>query len=304
MGSHEDQSDALGSAAAPSGKSAATENFPVASHLIERSLRPHVMVFYRFARTIDDVADHPSLPAEEKLERLRGFEAAIKGEPVSETRFAVGHQCRQMLERAKITPEHCLNLIDAFKQDAVKPRYASWSELIDYCDRSAAPVGRFLLDLHGESRSGYAASDALCNALQVINHLQDVGEDLAEMDRCYVPEDWLAEVGESTEAFRRDRLSDPARGVLTRMLDGVSMLLDQADTLPSALKSRRLSMESAVILNIAHRLTGELRRRDPLAERVKLNKADVLGELVSGVASGWFSRRPAKDARMGAQVTP
>lgn len=193
---------------APSGKDAAYENFPVGSWLLPAALRPHVARFYAYARAIDDIADSPDLSPDEKVARLDGFARALNGEE-DDPAYAKAHAMRQCLDATGITRRHCLDLVSAFKQDAVKGRYASWSELVDYCDRSAAPVGRFLLDLHGGSREGYAASDALCNALQVINHLQDCQDDYRKLDRVYLPLDWMREEGRrsptSTGRGRRRR---------------------------------------------------------------------------------------------------
>ena len=179
---------------------------------------------------------------------------------------------RESLRVTQITPQHCLDLISAFKQDAVKTRYASWEDLIDYCDRSAAPVGRYLLDLHGGSRDGYAASDALCNALQVINHLQDCQADYSQIDRVYLPTAWLDEAGAAVGDLDRGAATPAIRRVLDRCLAGTERLLAVAAALPSGLRSRRLAMESAAILVIARRLTHRLRREDPLAARVQLSK--------------------------------
>jgi hydroxysqualene synthase len=278
--------EAATSAAAPSGKWANTENFPVASHLIAPALRPHVMAFYAFARTIDDVADSAELVPEEKIRRLDGFEAAVTGAETEDPAYAIGHRCRIMLERTGITPRHCQDLIDAFRQDAVKSRYASWDELIDYCLRSAAPVGRFLLDLHDEDRSLYPASDALCNALQVINHLQDMQEDYRQINRVYVPQDMLAAAGLDVSVLDQPAMPAALRGIIDDMLDRTQALLRQSAPLASAMKSRRLAMETAAIQALAVRLTRELRQRDPLATRVKLDKVSMLMTALAGVMLG------------------
>ncbi|HYN38895.1 MAG TPA: squalene/phytoene synthase family protein, partial [Rhodospirillales bacterium] len=199
--------------------------------------------------------------------------------------FAKAHAMRRCLLQTGIPPRHCLDLISAFQQDAVKGRYADWAELIDYCDRSAAPVGRFLLDLHGGHRQGYAASDALCNALQVINHLQDCAEDLRVLDRVYLPGDWLVADGATVADLQRPSLTPGLRRVLDRCLDGVDALLIRAAALPGGLHSRRLAMESAAIIAIARRLSARLRREDPLARRVALGKPAFLWCCVRGAAS-------------------
>ncbi len=257
----------------PSGKSAADENFPVGSWLIARRLRPHVARFYAFARAIDDIADNPELAPGDKVARLDALAAALEGADADDPRFAKAHRLRQSLVETGVTTRHCHDLVAAFKQDAVKPRYRNWGELIGYCDLSAAPVGRYLLDLHGESRGAYPASDALCNALQIINHLQDCQDDYRNLDRVYLPLDWMAEAGETVAALGAPRASLGLRAVLDRMLDGVENLLVIARSLPNGLKSPRLAMESAVIATIAERLTTRLRGRDPLAERVVLSRA-------------------------------
>lgn len=272
----------------PSGKDEAYENFPVGSWLLPAPLRPHVAVFYAFARAIDDVADSPRLTPGEKIARLEGFERAVLGHGALNPAFAKGHAMCRTLQRTGITPRHCLDLIDAFKQDAIKQRYANWDELIHYCMRSAAPVGRFLLDLHGGSKHGYGPADALCNALQVINHLQDCQEDFRVLGRVYLPVDWVAEAGSTVEDLDRTATTPSLRQVLDRTLDGVTLLLDQAASLPAGLRSRRLAMESGAILDIARTLTGRLRREDPLAARIALTKPHYVLCCARGAAFAAF----------------
>jgi squalene synthase HpnC len=269
---------------APSGKDAAYENFPVGSFLLPRGLRPHVAVFYAFARAIDDIADSPTLAADAKLNRLDGFARALNGELQDDERYAKAHAMRKCLLQTGIPLCHCLDLVSAFKQDAVKTRYADWDDLIDYCNRSAAPVGRFLLDLHGGHRDGYAASDALCNALQVINHLQDCSQDYRDLDRVYLPSDWLMTEGASADDLSRPALTAPLRRVVDRCLNGIDTLLEEAGALPGGLCSRRLAMESGAIVAIARTLAQRLRREDPLAGRVALGKVGFLWCCARGAA--------------------
>lgn len=273
---------------APSGKDAAYENFPVGSWLLPPAVRPHVAVFYAYARAIDDIADSAELTAEEKVVRLSGFERALLGGEVDNPAYAKAHAMRRTLNAAGVTARHCLDLISAFKQDAVKHRYADWRELIDYCDRSAAPVGRFLLDLHGGCRLGYAPADALCNALQVINHLQDCQDDYRTLDRVYLPLDWLQEEGAAVEDLDRSAITPALRRVVDRCLEGVEQLLAEAAALPGGLRSRRLAMELAAIFDIAHTLVARLRACDPLARRVQLSKREYALCCVRGAALAWI----------------
>ena len=273
----------------PSGKNAKTENFPVGSWLLPAALRPHVAAFYAFARAGDDIADNAALAADEKIARLTAFGDALANGSGEPSLFAKAHALRRSLAETGVTPRHGLDLLEAFKRDAVKSRYESWSELIDYCNLSAAPVGRYLLDLHGESRDGWPASDALCNALQVLNHLQDCQEDHHEMDRVYLPLDWLSAQAGSVEDLQAPKANGAIRAVLDMCLGETEDLLAAAAELPARLKSRRLAMESSVILHLARRLDRLLRRYDPLAGRVKLTKSDFALCGLKGIVHGWLA---------------
>lgn len=269
----------------PSGKTAAGENFPVASILLPARLRPRVMAFYDFARAADDIADNPGLPAKEKMKRLDRLAAALQGADLDPA-LDLAHRLRRSLDETGVPARHALDLLDAFRQDAKKRRYETWDRLMAYCDRSAAPVGRFLLDLHGESRALYPASDALCNALQVLNHLQDCGEDYRTLDRVYIPQDWLAQAGIGVAALGEATCNPALRRVLDRMLDETGRLLDAAAPLPGGMRSRRLAMEAAAILAIARRLAALLRQRDPLAGPVKLGRMAYVSCMAQGVLRG------------------
>ncbi len=257
----------------PSGKSAADENFPVGSWLLPARLRPHIATFYAYARAIDDIADNPALDPDDKIGRLDGFARAVTGGETADPAFRKAHDLRRSLAETRVTHRHCVDLTRAFKQDATKLRYGDWDDLIGYCRLSAAPVGRYLVDLHGEATTAYAASDALCNALQVLNHLQDCGEDYRALDRVYLPQSWMAEAGIGVEVLGGNRSPAALREVLDRCLDAADGLLALADRLPGELRDTRFAMEAATIVAIARKLGRELRRRDPLAERVVLTKA-------------------------------
>ena len=257
----------------PSGKTAADENFPVGSRLLPARLRPHVAAFYAFARAVDDIADNPVLEARDKIERLDGFARALAGAQPADPAFARALDLRRSLAATGVTHRHGVDLTRAFKQDATKLRYADWEELIDYCNLSAAPVGRFLVDLHGESIEAYPASDALCNALQVLNHLQDCGDDYRSLNRVYLPQDWMTEAGIGVEVLGGERSPVALRRLLDRCLDAAEGLLAGAERLPDQLRDFRFAMEAAAIVAIARKLGRKLRRRDPLAERVALTKA-------------------------------
>ncbi len=247
------------------GKSEATENFPVAARFLAPYHRAAVMAFYRAARAADDVADDPALPAEEKLSRLDAI--------VSTT-----------------TDPHLAQLLQAFRQDATKRRYRDWSDLLLYCRFSAVPVGRFLLDLHGEGRSAHAASDALCSALQVLNHLQDCAEDFRTLDRVYLPAALMEAEGAQVADLRESRAQPALRRVLDRILDRVDELVVQARPLSRQIADRRLALQAAITVAVAARLSRKLRRRDPLATRVRLSKPEYAMACLSG-GLRWLLRR-------------
>ncbi|MDE0059150.1 MAG: squalene synthase HpnC [Defluviicoccus sp.] len=275
----------------PSGKWSGDENFPVGSWLLPARLRPHVAAYYAIARTTDDIADDPELAPDEKLRRLDVFAAAVAGETAAGSVPATAARMRESLATTGLGPRHVLDVIAAFKQDATKRRYASWDELMGYCNLSAAPVGRYVLDLHGEDRATWAVSDPLCNALQVLNHLQDCRDDYRALDRVYLPEPWLAAAGIGADALDAERSGAGLRAVLDRMLDGVDGLMAQARLLPGAVRSRRLAMETAVIVRLAGRLAALLREGDPLARRVALTRRDFARAGLAGAIGGLVLRR-------------
>jgi hydroxysqualene synthase len=260
----------------PSGKWASDENFPVGSWLLPARLRPHVVAFYAFVRAADDIADNPDLAAADKLARLRRLEAALTGPPALAASLPKTQALRASLAATGVSPRHALDVLAAFKRDAITLRYRDWADLLDYCALSASPVGRYLLDLHGEARELYRFSDPLCDTLQLLNHLQDCRDDYRALGRVYLPLDSFAAAGIGVETLAEPATSPALRRVLDRALDGVDALLATASELPRALSSRRLAAESAVILEVARRLAKELRRRDPLAERVELSRPRFL----------------------------
>src|SRR6516165_11109734 len=179
-----------------SGKTHRDENFPVASWIIHPRHRALILAFYNFVRTADDIADHASLPERQKLELLDLLEAELLGRGDSQSEAV---KLRQALAERAISPRHALDVLIAFRMDVTKLRYENWDEVIHYCRYSAMPVGRFMLDVHGESTSTWPASDALCAGLQINNHLQDCGKDFRELNRVYLPRDALAAHGAAVE---------------------------------------------------------------------------------------------------------
>ena len=262
-----------------SGKGSRDENFPVASRLIKRQHRPVVLAFYEFVRVADDIADHAGLASGEKIARLDRLEASLLGNGGDEPE---GLRLGEILNKRGLSPRHAQDLLSAFRQDASKHRYANWDELIDYCSRSAMPVGRFVLDVHGEARDTWPASDALCAALQIINHVQDCKKDYQALDRVYIPLDALSASGVSVEALKGLRsnaaLLNCLRGVVKRTAD----LFEDSCGLEAKVVDTRLALEISVIQSLARQLLSILMVRDPLADRVHLSKAEAMAVAVKG----------------------
>ena len=268
----------------PSGKGRGDENFPVGSFLIRRDLRPHVHAFYRFARNADDIADNPHLSADDKVRRLDRMGEILDGAAGEDSPTAVA--MRASLAITGTTAQHCHDVLHAFRLDATKLRYKDWPDLMEYCRYSASPVGRQLLDLHGESRATWSASDALCSALQVLNHLQDCVDDYRNLDRVYLPLDLMGAAGVAVTALTAPAASPGLRHVIDQLLDATDRLIETAGQLPGGVAARGLRWESATIVALARRLSRRLRRGDPLAMRVALSKGDFAAALVTGIVRG------------------
>jgi hydroxysqualene synthase len=273
---------------ARSGKGHTDENFPVASRLIHKRHRPAIMAFYNFVRAGDDVADHPDLPSDEKIRLLDQLDAALTGDGPAD---AEAEPLRVELAARSMSPRHARDLLDAFRLDARKNRYADWSELIAYCSLSAMPVGRFVLDVHGEDpHRTWATSDAICAALQIINHLQDCGKDFRSMDRVYLPQDILDQHGARIADLSGERATPQLRAAFTDIAQRTEELLDEGRPLLDAIVDTRLALEISAIHRLAKVLVKGLQQRDPLSEKVHFSK---LGFAATTAASalGMLARR-------------
>jgi squalene synthase HpnC len=274
-------------AEARSGKGHRDENFPVASRLIHPRHRALILAFYEFVRTADDIADHATLAPQEKLDLLDRLEATLLGRNDDNP---VGVALRAQLAARQLSPRHAQDLLTAFRMDVTKLRYRDWDDLIGYCTYSAMPVGRFVLDVHGESRAVWPANDALCAALQIINHLQDCAKDYRSLDRVYIPHDAFAEAGATVETLGAARATPALLGCIHKLAQRTGGLLRESRPFSAGIDDMRLALEVAVIQTFAERLVGLLGRRDPLSERVHLGKAGVAGFGLLGLLWG-ASRR-------------
>jgi squalene synthase HpnC len=270
-------------AAAASGKTHRDENFPVASGLIAKRHRAPILAFYDFVRAADDIADHASLPPQEKLAKLDRLEAALLS---GEEPIAVAMRLRAALAERGLEPRHAQDLLAAFRRDVTQTRYRDWDDLIDYCRYSAMPVGRFVLDVHSEDRAvTWGANDALCAALQIINHLQDCAKDYRDLDRVYLPQDALAANGASVEMLAALAAPPPLAATLRALALRTQELLKESACFADRIGDLRLAMEVGAIQRLAETLTARLVVADPLSETVHAGKRRFAVTALSGASS-------------------
>ncbi len=270
-----------------SGKGHRDENFPVASWILKPAHRAPVMAFYHFARAADDVADNNAACADEKLALLGAMRATLVGTSEANPEALA---LRAVLSAHGLPAQHGLDLLTAFERDCTVSRYESWDALIGYCRVSAMPVGRYVLDVHGEDHATWGANDALCAALQIINHVQDCGKDFRALNRVYLPLDMLAAAGASVDDLGRARATPALRTAITQMAVRTDTLLADSAAFAAHIRDRRLAAEVAVIHRLALSLNARLKRRDPLAERVHHRRHEAAGLAALAILGQVFGR--------------
>src|SRR5258707_11649360 len=227
------------------------ENLRVASWIIHPRHGTLILAFYNFVRTADDIADHATLGERDKLNYRDLLKTELLGQGDSQPEAV---NLRRALSERSMPPRHALDVLTAFRMDVTKLRYETWDEVIHYCRYSAMPVGRFMLDVHGESTSTWAASDALCAGLQINNHLQDCGKDYRDLNRVYLPRDALAAAGATVEALGEGRASAPLLQCLNSLAVRTEALLNESQSLNAAVKDFRLRLWSSVIPTFADKI--------------------------------------------------
>lgn len=270
-----------------SGKGEDDENFPVASRVIAPAHRGPILAFYRFVRAADDVVDHPKLDRAEKHALIDRLEAALLGKGAPEP---VAEPLRRALAARGLSARHALDLLTAFRRDIECQRYADWDDLVGYCRYSAMPVGRFVLDIHGEAVERWPANDALCAALQIINHLQDCAQDYRELDRVYLPADLLMRHGAEVAMLGAPRAPTALRAVIADCATRTRALLRESRRFSPSIADHRLALEVAAIQALAERLVDFLERRDPLCEPVHLGKPAAALSAIGAMARAGFCR--------------
>tara|TARA_B100000579_G_scaffold26775_1_gene18834 strand:+ start:642 stop:1541 length:900 start_codon:yes stop_codon:yes gene_type:complete len=272
-----------------SGKSYNDENFPVSSILIKKKIRDYIRKFYFFARTADDIADHKSKKKHTKAKILKIFDTIIEKNMRSDV--TVLNELIDVFEELKIGRAHARNLLKAFILDTNKQRYKNWRELLNYCKFSANPVGRYVIDIsykiekQGEDNINqvYFASDNLCSALQILNHMQDCQKDYLEMNRVYIPEELFKKYSSSISDLKLKESSNNFKNLKNEIINKVEEMLKNSKCGLKLIKISRLRKETLIIFYIAKKLCYLLRKNDPLKKKVKLSRIDLIFCFLKGI---------------------
>jgi squalene synthase HpnC len=234
------------------------ENFPVASILLPRRLRRPVEIIYHFARQADDFADEGDIPHAERLAKLDAFRAELNRIGAGEApQTALFHDVAKIVQQYRLPLQLFHDLLDAFTQDVTKKRYANFEEVMDYCRRSANPVGRLMLHLYDEaSPQNLAYSDSICTALQIINFWQDVKKDYA-IGRVYLPQDEMARFGVSEEHIAQERPDEAWRNLMRFQVERAFDMMTKGAPLGSILTGR-IGLEMRMIIAGGNRILHKL----------------------------------------------
>ena len=227
------------------------ENFPVASLLLPRHLREPVAAIYGFARSADDFADEGALSAAERLALLNGYRRELDNlEAGKPTDHPIFRRLRPVIAQYRLPLGLFRDLLDAFAQDVVQDRYPDYADLLDYCRRSANPVGRLLLHLfNAADDENLRQSDAICSALQLINHWQDVAIDIHKnaSGRIYLPDEDLATFGVNAEQIRSGHCDDRFRALMAFEVNRARSLMQSGAPLGRRLPGR-IGLESRTLI--------------------------------------------------------
>lgn len=252
----------------------ADPDFSLMPNLFPARLRPHVRAFGRFVRLADAITDDTFLTTTEKVARLTALELALKGQMSPQWSVearAIAEELRQSLQHTGVPIELVRHILRAFREDATGQVSDTWAELMHYCRRAAAPIGRYMLLLAGEDlqRCG-AASDALCAALRILKQLRDCKDPAVQYNRLGIPRSFLDDAMITAAHLRAPTAKGQTRAVIDRVLDGVERLLDEAKPLPALIRDDGLATHATIVLCRARKLVRQFRKRDPLRERVSL----------------------------------
>ncbi len=262
------------------------ENFPVASKLLPERCRQPILSFYSLIRGMDNIADDGSMPNVEKRDHLRRIRLAFQ-ENQPEMLPSWAQDYYHLLAQRIFSHEWADKLWQAFWTDTEKSRYRDMDEVLAYCHLSAVPVGRFILEIAGEVKAKRSQADALCIALQLINHLQDVRSDYLERKRIYLPQFALDQQGLSERILEKAETGPKLRIIFNQWLDIIDDYLALASHLPKTIYHRGLRWEVQIIIAYAKALSRQLRKKDPMYQKVKLSASRKIWISILAIL-GWM----------------
>ena len=268
-------------------KSFNDENFPVSSFLIDSKKGEHIKNFYHFARISDDIADNTFIDPSEKIRILKYFDNLLLRRKENNLRFM--NKLILTLNNQNLSSENPRKLLKAFLMDANRLRYEKWDDLIDYCNHSASPVGRFVVDLHHKNQPKdkikkiYLGTDGLCNCLQILNHLQDIKEDFVRLNRIYLPMDYFRHENLKTISLNQNYSVDALQRIIKKCLVKVDIILSESEKYLITITHKKLLKETMVIFLIAKKLSKLLTNNDPLKKKIKLSRIDLIFCFFKGI---------------------
>ncbi|MDQ1362930.1 MAG: hydroxysqualene synthase [Pseudomonadota bacterium] len=253
------------------------ENFPVASLILPHQLRKHVAAIYVFARMADDLADEGQQSAMNRLQALQDMDNAVKkclANPASDEPVYLA--LADTIQRFNLPVELFSDLISAFSQDITKKRYATFNDLLDYCRRSANPVGRLMLHLYKQADADSChLSDNICTALQLINFFQDLHQDYHEMGRIYIPLQDMTACGVTEQHFQQAISDHSMQRLMQIQYQRAAGLLQRGARLGKQLHGRS-GLETRLIIAGGERILHKLEKQENPFSRPRLNLNDKL----------------------------
>lgn len=262
-------------------KQAKDENFPVGM-LISPKLKNIVQTYYQAARDADDAADNPLLSAEQKKAVLDNIELAFR-QPDMPTEFKSAAKLGRLFAAENLDSSLYTDLLTAFRMDAENQPIEIWEQLLNYCNYSAAPVGRFMLAIHNENPSSYLPAATLCAVLQITNHLQDLKKDAVNLQRFYLPHEMMEQHGARYSDIYLSFTKPALREVINETTDKLRMMLQDAEPIFKIVKNIRLKWELGVIFSLTNSMIKKIERRDVLHDNIRLNGFDWIKALGSGL---------------------
>ena len=254
------------------------ENFPVASLLMPKQARNAILALYRFARSADEISDDHTISNEERKQKLQEvYDSLLQGDinKIQNNYRGFFYEC----SKGRMNLKHGLALLEAFIQDTEKKRYDNWDDTLSYCQKSAATIGRCVLEANGEFAADFAAADKICVVLQLINHLQDVKEDYINDNRIYFDAS-LIDHNDISLDNETERFTAGKNEIIKRLRE----ILYSAEDIFFTINSFRVRAEIATIFNVADILLNKLQAKDVLQEeRVELTKNEKKKALIKGI---------------------